>query len=205
MRILSRLPPGELQLFFKERFNIAPTQEAPVVYFDNGRIVQGAMRWGLFPAWSGHPIINIKSETLAARRTFGESFLNRRCLVLADGFYEWRKPGKTPFRFVLPDQSTFCFAGIWEPSLIKAAAQPVNTFAVLTTAASAEVLPIHNRMPLIVRPEDYDGWPSNTEEAAEILKAKCGAKLDVHPVNSIVNKAANEDPRCIQPPEKTLL
>lgn len=203
--MLSRLPPGEVQLFFKERFNIAPTQDAPVVYFHDGQIIPGAMRWGIFPPWSSYPIINIKSETLAGRGAFHDSFLNRRCMVPADGFYEWRKPGKTPFRFVLPDQSAFCFAGVWEASLIKGAAQPRDTFAIITTAASPEVRPIHDRMPLILRPQDYDSWLGNTGQAAEILKAKCEARLDAYPINSIVNKATNEDPRCIQPPEKTLL
>jgi putative SOS response-associated peptidase YedK len=205
MRIVSRLPPGELQLYFKERFNIAPTQDAPVILLEDSRLEQRAMRWGLQPSWANFPIINVKSETVTAKPTFRESFSSRRCLVPADGFYEWQKPARTPFRFVLPDRSAFCFAGIWDRSLIKSAGQPVETFAIVTTAASADVRPVHERMPLIIPPQDYENWLSNPAQAAEMLKAKYAIKLDSYPVNSIVNKAANEDPRCIQPPDKTLI
>jgi len=199
MRIVSRLPPGELQLYFKKRFNIAPTQDALVIVCESGGLVQRQMRWGLQPPWANFPLINVKSETLTSKPTFRESFSSRRCLVLADGFYEWQKPAKTPFRFVLPDQSAFCFGGIWDLSFIKSAGQSVETFAVITTAASAEVRPVHQRMPLIIAPQDYENWLSNTARAAEILKAKCSIKLDCYPVSSFVNKATNEDPRCIEP------
>ena len=205
MRFVSRLPPGELQLFFKARFNIAPAQDAPSIVFHNGQLAERQMRWGLQPPWANFPIINVKSETLADKPSFRESFSNRRCLIPADGFYEWRKPGRVPFRFVLPDRSTFCFAAVWDQSFIKAAPQPVETFAIITVDASPEVRPIHDRMPLIISPQNYESWLVDLVAAVELLKAKEPVKLDCYPVNSIVNKAANEDPRCIEPPEKELI
>jgi putative SOS response-associated peptidase YedK len=205
MRIVWRLPPGELQLYFKERFNIAPTQDAPLILFQDGQTLQRQMRWGLQPSWANYPIINVKSETLTTKPTFRESFSSRRCLALADGFYEWQKPAKTPFRFVLPDRSAFCFAALWDHSFIKSAGQRLETFAIITTAASADVLPVHERMPLIIPPQDYENWLSNPTQAAQMLKTPHPLKLDCYPVNSIVNKAANEDPRCIQPADKTLI
>ena len=199
MKIVSKLPPGELELFFRERFNIAPTQTAPVILAESDHITNRVMRWGLQPVWSPYLIINAKAETLKDKPSFRDSFLSRRCLVPADGFYEWRKPEKTPFRFALPSREPFCFAGLWSESRLKNATEPTETFAIITTNASPDVAPVHQRMPLILTSDQYDDWLADTTKAEAIIAAPCPVKLDSYIISNLVNKATNEDPKCIEP------
>jgi putative SOS response-associated peptidase YedK len=205
MRLVSRFAPGESTMLFKERYNIAPTQTVPVILLDHAQLVEKPMRWGLQPTWSTHPIINAKCETLVKKPTFRRSFQGQRCLVPADGFYEWRKPGKTPFRFVLLDQELFCFAGIWDWSSIAGADEPVETFAIITTEANSDVRAYHHRMPLILSPAQYEGWLGEPAEAERLVLDPCSVRLDAYPVRAMVNRASNEDPQCIEPEEPRLL
>ncbi|MGA2174588.1 MAG: SOS response-associated peptidase [Verrucomicrobiota bacterium] len=198
LRLVSQLPPAEVQLHLQPRFNIAPTQNAPVIIMEDGQMAPREMRWGLQPAWSPGPIINARAETLTAKPAFRRAFLHGRCLVPADGFYEWRRPDKAPFRFVAPEGEAFCFAGIWDQALVQKAAGPVRAYAILTTGASAEVLPIHARMPLILAPADYGGWLADGARAEEILRTPCAARLRRYPVSTLVNSPLNEDPRCVE-------
>jgi putative SOS response-associated peptidase YedK len=199
LRLISHLPPGQLRLHLHARFNIAPTQNAPVVVMEGGQMEPKELRWGLQPAWSASPIINAKAETLPEKPAFRRAFSRGRCLVPADGFYEWRQPDKTPFRFVAPEGEAFWFAGIWDEATVKNAAGPVAAFAILTTGASAEVRPIHARMPLILTPDDYGAWLADTARAEEILRTPCAARLLAYPVSNLVNSSRNEDPRCVEP------
>lgn len=185
VRFVRRLPYDELVLFLSERFNISPTQDVPYIRALNGKLVTGAMRWGLQPVWSKAPIINAQCEGILKKPTFRLSVLERRCLMPADGFYEWR--GKTPFHFTLPDGEPFYFAGIvdnWTPPN----KPTVECCCIVTTAANAVVAPFHKRMPFILRPEDRDQWldpatsPTDLEEIfqrpnGESLTAKAAAPL----------------------------
>src|SRR3954469_13737498 len=146
------------------RFNIAPSQPIATVRNEQGDGRKLAVvRWGLIPAWAkdrhaGQGLMNACSETAAVKPSFRDAFRKRRCLVLADGFYEWKQGGgkrKQPFAIRLKDGSPFAFAGLWERWEAEDG-RPVETCAILTTEANELVKPIHDRMPVILRPEDYE-------------------------------------------------
>lgn len=187
---------------FSPRYNIAPTQDVLVVRLEEGESHLATMRWGLVPSWTkgldfAHELINAKAETAAEKPSFRGAFNSRRCLVLADGFYEWKKEGgqKQPYRIVLKDEAPFAFAGLWErwePPKDK----PLESCVIITTAANALLKDIHNRMPVIIRPKDYDHW----------LKGKGGVPesypeedMRAYPVSKRVNNPTNDDRECIEP------
>ncbi|HEV7998903.1 MAG TPA: SOS response-associated peptidase [Planctomycetaceae bacterium] len=193
------------------RYNIAPTQQVAAV-----REVQGArelvpLRWGLLPAWSdaagGPPMINARSETAADRPAFRNAFRSRRCLIPADGFYEWRKTGgdaKQPYLITLRDELPFAFAGLWErcrgPD-----EKVVESCTILTTDANDRLRELHDRMPVILPPDHYGPWldPRVEETAAlqSLLTAYPSSEMSFRPVSRRVNNARNDDPSCIAPPE----
>jgi putative SOS response-associated peptidase YedK len=196
---------------FPERYNIAPTQQAPVVcHSEPGGRALVLMRWGLIPGNSsqgvkGKPLINAKSETIAKVASFRSAYQFRRCLVPADGFYEWTVTagGRQPHLFRREDQGVFCFAGVWETWQGPHGTQPIQSFTILTTAASDFVRPIHHRMPVILAPEQYAGWlgevsASQLELSKMVVPEKDG-NLVVYPVSKRVNTPANDDPGCIEP------
>lgn len=191
------------------RYNIAPTQEAPVVRAGaQGRELH-LLRWGLVPAWAEDPalgarLINARSETVADKPSFRRAFRQRRCLVPADGFYEWRKEGtrKQPFRAVLAERGPFAFAGLWERWDRAAAGGPLESFTILTTEANALLRPIHARMPVIVAPHDYAAWLDPTRaanDALALLKPCASEAMAVYPVSLRVNSPRHDDPECIEP------
>jgi putative SOS response-associated peptidase YedK len=141
-----------LDLYFTERFNIAPTQSAPVVLIDEGKPVCRELKWGFTPKWSKAPVTNAQFETLDEKQIFKEAFEGRRCLVPASGFYEWisRLGGRQPVLFLLNDERLFFFAGLYSAAL--------DSFVIITTAANSFVRGVHNRMPLILSPGDYTRW-----------------------------------------------
>jgi putative SOS response-associated peptidase YedK len=143
---------GTLDLYFMERFNIAPTQSAPVVLIENGKPVCREMKWGFTPKWSKAPVTNAQFETLDEKQMFKEAFAGRRCLVPASGFYEWisRLGGRQPVLFLLNDERLFFFAGLYSTAL--------ESFVIITTAANSFVRALHNRMPLILPSGDYTRW-----------------------------------------------
>ena len=166
---------------FTPRPVIAPTQTAPVIVRENGQTELKSMRWGLIPHWAGdekigHKLFNARSETAAQKPAFREAWHQRRCLIPADGFYEWEPSlpclrKKQPFHFHLPDRALFCFAGLWErwerPPAKQAelfadtfmAPPPVlETFTILTTSPNADVEPFHDRMPVIVAIDKAAEW-----------------------------------------------
>lgn len=189
------------------RYNVAPGQPVIAIINDgrNNRI--GHLRWGLIPAFvkdanSGLGIINAKSETLTEKPAFRSSFQNKRCILLADGFYEWKRDGKTktPFRIVLKNQKLFPLAGLWSLS-IRPDGTKVYTCAIITTQANAIVSEIHDRMPVILREKDVPDWlnpkNSNTEALEKLFHPFNADSMDKYPVASVVNHAANETPDCI--------
>ncbi len=187
------------------RYNIAPTQLAPVIARDERGTRMGTLQWGLIPSWSEDPsiaskLINARGETVQTKPSFREAFRRRRCLVLADGFYEWvgEAGTKQPHWIHHPDRAPMTFAGIWEtwrgPQEVR------HTFSIITVAASAEIREIHHRMPAILDPEDREAWltSSDLSEAAALLRPYQG-RLQHYPVSPLVNSARNDVPELVEP------
>lgn len=197
------------------RYNIAPTQSAPVVLQDDeGRRRLGPLRWGLVPGWADDPtlgnrLINARSETAASRPAFRNAFRSRRCLVPADGFYEWRRPAggkgpKTPFHIRDPGGGPLAFAGLWErwrdPS--QEDGDPLFTFTILTRDAPGWMKPLHDRMPVILPPGSWAGWlapDTPVEEAGELVADAGSVPLEAVEVATRVNSPANDDAACVEP------
>ena len=159
------------------------------------------VRWGL--PKHGHGLgVNVRIETVARAPAYRESFWRRRCLVLVDGFYEWKPEGKTkrPFRVCRPDHKAFALAGIWQPTTTDDG-EIVDTCAIITGPANGVVAPLHDRMPLVVPSWEYDRWLSHEARTPELLKlVEADASILIsYAVNPIVNSAQNDDPRCIEP------
>jgi putative SOS response-associated peptidase YedK len=201
---------------FAPRANIAPTQDVLAVRADAGRARHAAMlRWGLVPGWAkdlsiGARMINARAETVREKPAFRRAFAKRRCLIAADGFYEWqaREAGpKQPYRVARRDGGPFAFAGLWEkwrdPS--DEGASVVETCTILTTAASALLEPIHHRMPVMFFNEaDFDAWLGTElgeQQAAELFSPREPSPLVVYPVSTKVNRVANDDLSLIEPVE----
>jgi len=201
----------ESEVHWTPRYNIAPTQEAAIVRQDRKQPKRlfSLMRWGLVPSWAkdasiGYKTINAMCETAAEKPAFREAMRKRRCLVPADGFYEWQKLGrkeKQPYNIGMADDSLFAFAGLWE-RWHEPAGAALNSFTILTTDANALVAGIHNRMPVIVKREDYDLWldPGMTDPAgvADLLKPLDARLMRKYPVSTRVGNADNDDAEIIK-------
>lgn len=186
------------------RYNLAPTQTAPVVRRgDGGDREVGLMAWGLRPHWSKKSFINARSESASTSSAFRAAYRERRCLIPADGYYEWVKveSGKQPYLFRREDQGPFAFAGIWDQN--DADGAPQTQFAILTTGPSELVRPIHDRMPVILTPDQYAGWLGEVKMDNDALAAMTAPGGDedfvVYPVSKRVNSVKNDDPACVEP------
>ncbi|HXP74905.1 MAG TPA: SOS response-associated peptidase [Stellaceae bacterium] len=197
------------------RYNIAPTQDAPVIRErrePKGERTLQMLRWGLIPWFAedmkgGARLINARSESIAAKPSFREAFRKHRCLVPADGFYEWRAEGKLkqPYLIQRRDREPFAFAGLWERWVPKT--QPpepayIDSFTIVTTDANALLKPLHDRMPVILAPEDCARWLDRGSSEAELkalLKPAPEDLLGYFPVNPRVNAAAPDDAGLIEP------
>lgn len=199
---------GVLPLELRARYNIAPIQEAPVALHDPERKIT-CLRWGLVPAWSKDEsiackTINARAESVATTASFREAFKRRRCLIFADGFYEWRKQGrvKMPVRFTLKTEEVFAFAGLWE-TWRKPDGTDLCTFTIITTEANELTKPVHDRMPVILAPESYPQWLDPTPAPAERLQALLrpfpAEAMRAYAVDPMVNSVANDDPQCLLP------
>ncbi len=195
----------------RPRFNIAPTQPVLCVREYDGQRQAASLRWGLVPFWAkdlkiGAKMINARSETVATKPSFRTPFKRRRCLVIADGFYEWKKTdsGKQPF-YIQVDQRPFCMAGLWESWRDKSLNDPmeIETCTVLTTAANEMMEPLHDRMPVILAPDQYPLWLdshfSEVETLEGMLQSYPGDSMTAFPVSRDVNKPINDSADCIQP------
>ena len=192
-------------------YNIAPTQTvlAIVRHRHENRLVK--FHWGLVPFWArditlGSRLINARAETVDQKPSFRNAFKKRRCLIPADGFYEWRgaKNRKQPYYLTLPNKQPFAFAGLWETwTGPEPGARAYRSCAIITTAASRSVRPIHHRMPAILKPEKYGRWLdpgcSDPAELKAILANGLETELTAAPVSSRVNSAAHNDPANITP------
>ena len=188
-------------------FNVAPSMDIPVVRLDReGHREVILMRWGLIPYWAkderiGHRMINARAETAPTKPAFRMPFRRQRCLIPAQGFYEWRKTaqGKTPYYIRLRDGSTMAFAGLWD-GWKSPDGGGLRSCTIITTAANEFVAPLHDRMPVIVPRDSFHTWLTGDAEAAQQLLLPYGAsELEAYPVSRFVNKPENDDPRCIEP------
>ncbi|MFC2037805.1 SOS response-associated peptidase [Chloroflexota bacterium] len=195
----------------KPRYNIAPTQSVAAVRLASKDAVREMvlLHWGLIPFWAKDPkigarMINARSETVAEKPAFRAAFRRRRCLVVADGFYEWQKlnGGKQPFYIRMRDDSAFAFAGLWEHWKDPDDAV-IESCTLLTTQPNELVRPLHNRMPVILHPRDYELWLDPEVQQAELLQPLLRPfppeALAAYPVSRWVNRPQNDDARCIEP------
>lgn len=191
------------------RYNIAPTQQVAVVRCGANNPGRGfsLMRWGLIPSWAKDSSIaagtvNAMSETAAQKPAFRDALRSRRCLLPADGFYEWKKLGprvRQPYNFGMKDDGLFAFAGLWDrwrsPS-----GELLETCTILTTAANPLTREVHARMPVILRPEDYDLWLdpriSNPSRVQQLLTPFEAGAMRKYPVTTRVGNPAFESPEC---------
>jgi putative SOS response-associated peptidase YedK len=196
----------------RPRYNIAPSQRAPVIRLEHGLPVITELRWGLVPSWAkdekiAYSLINARSETVAEKPAFRSAFKKRRCLIPADGFYEWQQVGtklKQPWRFVRPDRQPFLFAGLWEHWRNPAdpAAEPLETFTILTTTPNTVAAPIHDRMPVILDGEARRQWldeATPVESLASLLRPYPDERLTRYAVPALVGSPKNDVPECIAP------
>lgn len=192
------------------RYNVAPTQPVLAVR-TAGPHAQKELtffRWGLVPSWAqdlkmGARMINARSETVAEKPAFRAAFKRRRCLIPADGFYEWQKQNgrKQPMFIHLTDQRPFAFAGLWETWQSPDGGE-LETCTILTTTPNELMEPIHNRMPVILSPEDYDEWlhpGTSPQTGLHLLRPFPAGQMAAYPVSPHVNSPANDDPACIAP------
>jgi putative SOS response-associated peptidase YedK len=200
----------ESEVHWTPRYNIAPTQEAAIVRQDRKQPKRkfSLMRWGLIPSWAkdvsiGSKMINAMCETAGDKSAFREAMRKRRCLVPTDGFYEWQKLGrkeKQPYNIGMENDALFAFAGLWE-RWPDPAGTPLHSFTILTTDSNPLVSGIHDRMPVILKPEDYDLWldPGMTDPAglADLLKPFDARLMRKYPVSTRVGNADNDDPGII--------
>ena len=204
-------PPRNL----RPRYNVAPSQDVAVVRAVDGGCSVSMLRWGLIPAWAkdpaiGYRLINARSETVAEKPSFRSAYRRRRCLIPADGFYEWQRLGKIrqPWLFGLRDGAPFALAGLWERWTVPEGAEltgslaelgagdPVETCTILTTAANETVAPVHGRMPVILPRDACDPWLAGEDVSLAPFAADA---MTAHPVSTLVNRPANDDPRCVEP------
>lgn len=194
----------------RPRYNIAPTQDIAVVRRRDvsGQRELALLRWGLIPAWAkdmdmAARMINARVETVHEKPSFRRAFRQRRCLIAADGFYEWQKQHrgpKQPYFITVAGDRPFAFAGLWEAW--NAPGGPVvESCTIITTEATAELRPIHDRMPAILMPEAFDPWlaPSLPPEAARDLLKPFEGDMTAFPVGLRVNSVGNDDPGCREP------
>jgi putative SOS response-associated peptidase YedK len=195
------------------RYNIAPTQPVPVIRQNPRQAVRelSLLRWGLVPSWGrdismAASMINAWSETASSKPAFREALQSRRCLIPADGFYEWQRTGKTkqPYCFEVSDGQLFAFAGIWD-RWQDARGKALETCAILTTTANGLTSTIHDRMPVILERDNYDLWldpgMKNASAVSDLLKPYDARLMRSFPVSSRVNHVDNDDEACSAPVE----
>ena len=191
------------------RYNIAPSQDVLTIVERDSIREATTLRWGLIPYWSKEPkgFINARAETLEQKAAFSDSFLKRRCLIVADGFYEWERNGKIsqPYYFQMKDQAPFAFAGIWDRW--KSESGWITTCAIITTTANELLAQIHHRMPVIVCPEFHAQWLSEdprTSHLKDLLTPYPADAMMSHTVSHDVNNVKIDEEHLVQPADAFL-
>ncbi len=194
---------------FAPRYNIAPTQYVPIITNEHPRALS-LLRWGLIPSWAkeesiGNKLINARAEGIGDKPSFRSAIKRRRCLVPASGFYEWQKgdgKSKTPMYIHLKDADVFAFAGLWEVWHSLDGSE-LRTFTIITTNANDFMQPIHDRMPVILHPSDYDQWLEPGDVPASVLQPLLRpyelAAMTAYAVSRAVNTPSIDDPQLIEP------
>lgn len=191
----------------KPRYNIAPGQMIPAIIEDKGTRRIGQLRWGLIPAWAkdekiGYKMINAKAETIEEKPAFRTLFKRKRCIIPADGFFEWKqtKQGKQPMRMTLKNRGLFAFAGLYD-TWVRLDGEKVHTCTIITTEPNRVVADIHKRMPVILRPEDEGIWLDREHDDSERLHSLLvpyeADEMMAYPVSTMVGNVNNDQPECI--------
>ena len=193
---------------YTPRYNAAPSQILPVITNQHPDGLS-FFHWGLIPRWAkdksiSSKLINARAETITEKASFKNAVKHRRCLVLADGFYEWKQSGKklkVPYRIFLSSKQLFSFAGLWE-EYEDDEENTIHTFTIITTTANPAISKIHERMPVILKPENEKSWLNSaisTEEHLELLKPYQEELMSFHTISPLVNKVSNDNPQLIVP------
>ena len=198
--------------YFAPTYNAAPQDMHPVMRSDRetGERELTVMRWGLVPYWSkdskiGFSTINAKAETIATSPTYREAWKRRRCLVPAEWFYEWQKidaKTKQPYAIALNDDSPFAFAGLWEQWKDKATGQALETYTIITTDPNELVAPLHDRIPVILKRDDYTRWLADSEPShlpVDLLRPYAADEMKTWQVSSRVGNVRNDEPDLVAP------
>lgn len=194
---------------YAARYNLAPTQPAPVVRLvrDGSHRSLDMLRWGLVPFWADDPsigsrMINARAESVADKPAFRRPFERRRCIVPADGFFEWRKLAdrKQPYFIHRCDGAPTLFAGLWDRWRDDDAAEPLDTFTIITTRANEQLATLHDRMPVVLEPEDAEPWldVEDPGRGRSLLRPAAPGVLAMHPVGTRVNKPEHDDPEILE-------
>jgi putative SOS response-associated peptidase YedK len=194
---------------FPPRYNVAPTQPVPVVRVVNGKRHFALVRWGLLPSWVKDPkkfalLINARGETVSDKPAYKAGMKRRRCLIPADGFYEWKAGGtrKQPYFIRAKSGEPFAFAGLWE-TWTGPNGEELETAVIVTTQANETLAPIHDRMPVIVPPDQFDLWLDHSSEdttaASALIRPAPENLLEAYAVSADVNRVANDNPKLIEP------
>lgn len=202
---VSGLPP------WKPRYNLAPSQDVLAVRRPepDGPREAVLLHWGLIPSWSddptaGYKMINARAESVATRPAFRNAFRRRRCLIAADGFYEWQKHGrsKQPYYIRRPDAGPLAFAGLWEYWRKSPSGEPIESCTIITTTANAVLRELHDRMPVVLEPADYDLWldpqTEDRQRLEELLVPCADDVLTAYPVGTRVNSPRHDDAMCVE-------
>ncbi len=213
-QFLPQFDPGSLETVdFPPRFNVAPTQSIPCVLREatgEDRKV-GTFRWGLVPSWAkdlaiGNRMINARGETVDSKPSFRRAFAQRRCVIPADGYFEWKKvsDGKQPYLMEVGSKGVFAMAGLWEENRkVSEDGSPVRTCTIITTSANSVTKEVHDRMPVILEPGDVERWLDpgfrDTEKLKELLQPAPDSLFDLTPVSGRVNSPRIDDPECVEP------
>jgi putative SOS response-associated peptidase YedK len=192
------------------RYNIAPTQQVATILRSDPKsdLEFKWLRWGLIPHWAkeqsiGNKLINARAETVAQKPSFRSAFRHSRCLIIADGFYEWQQQEKhkQPFYIQKKDRRPFAFAGLWS-TWQPQDGEIISTCTIITTEANEIMIPIHKRMPVILESTNYDLWLDSTVQEPEllqpILQPYNSDKLKAYPVSTLVNNPRNDTPECLK-------
>lgn len=192
---------------YRPRFNVAPTQKQLAIAEREGEKGFCTFRWGLVPFWAkdlsiGSRMINARAETVTEKAAFRAAFSRRRCLIVVDGFYEWKATpqGKRPHRICVGSRSAFTLAGLWERW--DKGAEAVESCTILTISANAAMAPVHDRMPVIIEERDRAAWLSRGTTASdlkELMRPYRLNDLEIYEVSTLVNSPANDVPECIEP------
>ena len=199
---------------FQTRYNIAPSQEVPVIIRNEGRNEAKVMKWGLVPSWApdstmGQRMINARSETLLEKPSFKQAVEKRRCLIPANGFYEWRRDGnrKIPMWIQFKTREPFAFPGLWDCWIDRDTGKPLYTFTIITTHANALLRPIHDRMPVMYRSDMGRQWLEQSISDDLVLslvtQPVLSEEIEAYEVSTLVNSPDNDSPECVRRISKT--